>query len=675
MKRKQHFILTIILGMLTAVLPSICFARERSDSLLMSRVWNFKRNYTQSIEGVEQNVYIRYDFTTLRRNPTMYAIPSLYSIARGDRQYVGESYCKVKFQDADHFDLTRQVVCGTIPYNRTVMENMQQYMSPDLYDVTLYPNHLLSPFHRQNRIYYRYQISMSDGNTAVITFRPHLRNTQLVSGRANVEVATGRLTFVSFNANFDNISFNVTATMSDDIQSQLPKRCITESDFKFVGNHIRSSIIAVYDCPTVLPDSIVNRNDRELMATLRPIPLKEHEAALYADFDNQNQPDSTEVATEKTDSSAIAKKQVIDDVWEFIDDNIFGSIEANGSRVSLHISPLINPQYISYSHSKGLSYRINLGARYAWNAYRYLTFNPQLGYNFKQRRFYYTAPLRMTYNPKRNGYAELSIANGNRISSGPLVEAIHERTGKMDEVPEFKDQKIQAINNVVAFDWLEITSGIVYHRRKATNQQLMREANLPEEYRTFAPMLTLKFTPWTTGPTLTANYEWGIKNVIKSNLSYARWEFDASYKQKLRSLRQLNARVGTGFYTMRNSDFFVDFSNFRDNNLPSGWDDEWAGQFQMLNSEWYNESNYYVRGHLSYDSPLLLLTWLPWVGKAIEMERLYVSALSIEHTRPYYEIGYGFTNRFFSAAVFGTILGRKFQEVGCKFTFELFRRW
>ena len=143
---------------------------------------------------------------------------------------------------------------------------------------------------------------------------------------------------------------------------------------------------------------------------------------------------------------------------------------------------------------------------------------------------------------------------------------------------------------------------------------------------------------------------------------------------QLKSLTAVST-IGTGFYTMRNSDFFVDFSNFRDNNLPSGWDDDWAGQFQMLNSEWYNESNYYVRGHLSYDSPLLLLTWLPWVGKAIEMERLYVSALSIEHTRPYYEIGYGFTNRFFSAAVFGTILGRKFQEVGCKFTFELFRRW
>jgi hypothetical protein len=662
--------------MLTAALPSICFAQAKTDSLVMSRVWNFRRNYTQSVEGVEQNVYMRSDYTTLRRNPTLFAIPTLYTIARGDRQYVGESYCKLKFNDVGNYTLTRQVVCGTIPHNRTVMATMHHYLSPNLYAVALYPDYLLSPFHRQNHVFYSYQVSLADSSTAVIIFRPHLRNTQLVSGRAMADVTTGRLTFVSFSANFDNLVLNVTATMSDNVQSLLPKRCITEGDFKFMGNHIKSAVTAVYECPVSLPDSIVDREDRQLMDVLRPIPLKENEAALYAAYDQSRQPDTTAVDNHTADTTKTARRRSIDDVvWDFIDDNMFSSLEANSRQASVRMSPLVNPQYLSYSQNKGVSYRLTIGARYAWNTHRYLTFNPQLGYNFKQSLFYYTAPLRMTYNPKRNGYAELTFANGNRISSGTLVEAIRQQIPNMAEAPEFKDQYVQAINNVVAFDWLEITAGLVYHRRSSTNQLLMREANLPEKYRTFAPLVTLRFTPWPAGPTLTANYEWGIKHVLKSNLSYARWEFDAVYKRKLRSLRQLNFRVGTGFYTMRNSDFFVDFTNFRDNNLPTGWDDDWAGQFQLLNAQWYNESDYYVRGHCSYDSPLLLLTWLPLVGKTIEMERLYVSALSIEHTRPYYELGYGFTNRFFSVGLFGTVLGYKFRDFGCKFTFELFRRW
>ena len=70
-----------------------------------------------------------------------------------------------------------------------------------------------------------------------------------------------------------------------------------------------------------------------------------------------------------------------------------------------------------------------------------------------------------------------------------------------------------------------------------------------------------------------------------------------------------------------------------------------------------------------------MLTRLPLVGRFIESERVYVSALSIEHTRPYYELGYGLTNRLFSAGVFVSMLGQKFYGFSSRFTIELFRRW
>ena len=160
-----------------------------------------------------------------------------------------------------------------------------------------------------------------------------------------------------------------------------------------------------------------------------------------------------------------------------------------------------------------------------------------------------------------------------------------------------------------------------------------------------------------------------------ANMEYERWEFDAAIKYRLLSLRQLNGRIGTGFYTSRNSLHFVDFANFRDENLPTGWDDEWAGQFQLLDSRQYNSSQYYVRGHLSYDSPFLMLSWVPWIGKIVEMERIYVSGLALEYSRPYGEIGYGFTNRVVSAGFFAGFNTRRFHRVGCKLTIELFKRW
>ena len=330
---------------------------------------------------------------------------------------------------------------------------------------------------------------------------------------------------------------------------------------------------------------------------------------------------------------------------------------------------------MGYSQSKGISYKLDIGARYAWNTHRYLTLNPQFGYNFKNQQFYYTIPLRMTYNPKRNGFTEFTWGNGNRTSHAALGEAFQKVMGDTVAMPDFKDEYFQLINNVAAYDWLEVTTGMVYHRRRSSDGALMRQAGLADEFHSFAPSLTVRLMPWRKGPTLTANYERSIKGILQSNLAYERWEFDAVYKHQNRSVRILNLRLGAGFYTQRSTDYFVDYTNFRDNNLPTGWEDDWTGQFQLLDSRWYNESEYYIRSHVSYDSPLIMLSWLPLVGRIVETERFYLSALSIQHTRPYFELGYGFQTRYFSTGIFASFLNTQFQSFGCKFTIELFRRW
>lgn len=111
-------------------------------------------------------------------------------------------------------------------------------------------------------------------------------------------------------------------------------------------------------------------------------------------------------------------------------------------------------------------------------------------------------------------------------------------------------------------------------------------------------------------------------------------------------------RAGYGFYTNRGDNYFLDYANFRDNNLPEGWDDDWSGNFQLLDAHIYNESAYYMRANVSYESPMLFATWLPYFGKYIEKERFYVSSVLLEKTRPYYEVGYGFTNRYISVGLF-----------------------
>ena len=128
-------------------MPSICYARSRTaDSVLISRMWDYYDHCTYNIEGVEKNLYTVYHFSTKRRNALLYLIPTMYSIARGDKDYVGESYSKLTYHSAHDYSIHRQVICGTIPRNRNVMPVIFELITPNLYGVQLYPNRILSPF-------------------------------------------------------------------------------------------------------------------------------------------------------------------------------------------------------------------------------------------------------------------------------------------------------------------------------------------------------------------------------------------------------------------------------------------------------------------------------------------------------------------------------------------------
>ena len=187
--------------------------------------------------------------------------------------------------------------------------------------------------------------------------------------------------------------------------------------------------------------------------------------------------------------------------------------------------------------------------------------------------------------------------------------------------------------------------------------------------------LGAKIRLWNKGPLLSIDWERGLKGINKSSIDYESVEIDGSWKLPLRSLRVVNFRAGGGIYTRRAQDYFVDFANFRDNNLPEGWEDEWSGSFELLRSRVYNQSKYYLRYNMSYDQPMMVACWIPYLGKYIERERFYFSSAIVERSKPYYEIGYSFTNRYISIGMFAGFKNTQFQEIGFDFEYELFRRW
>ena len=221
-----------------------------------------------------------------------------------------------------------------------------------------------------------------------------------------------------------------------------------------------------------------------------------------------------------------------------------------------------------------------------------------------------------------------------------------------------------------------VTTGVTFHNRSAVDKKFFHSIGMPDNYHTFAPMIQTQLFPWEDkGPVFTVSYEQGIK-VGKANMEYGRVEFDASWLRKLQRMRALSMRFGNGYYFLKKDKaYFLDYENFKADNMPGGWIDDWTGDFQLLSRANYNSSRYYVRANITYESPLMLMSRLPIVGKIIEMERVYVSGLMVDQLHPYMEWGYGFTNRLFSFGAFVATRNNKYDGIGFRFGLELFSDW
>ena len=340
--------------------------------------------------------------------------------------------------------------------------------------------------------------------------------------------------------------------------------------------------------------------------------------------------------------------------------------------------------------NKGLSLKTQIRLTSNFKKGRQLTSNLHFGNNFRKNEFYLKTPTDLLFSPKNNGLFHIEIGNGNRIYNSIQAEEVRKHLSAKLEY----DSLLNAFNHYIFNyynDFFAKTSisyevingltgkfGLVFHKRKLTNWNEVAEKNgIDEIYRSLAPNIYLEWTPglyyywrrhrkqklFTKWPTFSAEYERGV-TILHCENRYERWEFEAKEKINLYALRTLYMRVGGGFYTRKKDAYFVDYSNFHYNSLPSTWLDEMNGQFETLDSRWYNESEYYARACLSYESPMLAFSCIKPFTQYIKRERIYCNILSVHTLNPYVETGYSISTHLFDI---GTFMGTTNKKGGLHF--------
>lgn len=256
----------------------------------MDRLFSYKRNLAPSISGFTDDFYLKYSFRTVRRNPTLIFVPTMYSIARGNRNYIGENIGRISFKAIDDYRIDQKTLKSTIPHNRKAMDVMMRFIIPNLYGISLFDKYMLSPFNYSNRIFYRYRISISDEGRACVNFTPKLNNTQLVKGFAIIDRYTGKIIHTRFSGEYDMVTFEVNAYMGDDDTpyALLPTRCDSKAVFKFMGNELRVRFYANFECKVPDIDSIDDKKAESIIDSVRPDPLERIEESIYREHIQEN---------------------------------------------------------------------------------------------------------------------------------------------------------------------------------------------------------------------------------------------------------------------------------------------------------------------------------------------------------------------------------------------------
>lgn len=674
-----------LLAKIILLLSTLCVtiphrAATPNDSLIIQRIFAYSRA-ADSLAGKQDSIYMysRFNYTVRKRNPLLLAVPSMFAIAHSKhRKYFSESLSLLRSEHYPIIDVQNIHSISTLPHKSNTLPQLIEYLVPRLYNVTLTEGRILSPFNYKNHRFYRYHIYHSEQNTAHLRFTPKVGNTQLLSGTAVVNATTGQIYSTIITGEWDLIRFRLNITMpATPPYTLFPQKILSTASFKLLGNKIECRSVSYFGIsPPSAPDS--SYNSHTYLALIRPDSLSSEEKSIYASFFSKEDKLSTDSVPPKSN-----KLKYI--LWDILGNHIFNKIRSRfgiNHQGYLRINPIFNPLYLGYTPSKGLVYKQDIRFSYNFSTNNILAFRAKMGYSFKLHRFYYTIPLTWIFNQEKDGYLQFEISNGNRITNADIASTL-KRTSpdSIDwnkfQLDYFKDHRIQLLFHYNINNQWGIQAGILRHNRTAIEKHLFQERGQQSIYRSFAPLIEVEFRPGGfSGPIFTCDYEHSFKHIFGSNMNYSRWEFDVQYLHRMSTLQTLSFRLGCGFYTSRKGDkHFLDYSNFRENNIPGGWNDEWSGEFELLNANWYNASDYYVRSNFTYESPLLCLSWLPFAGHFIESERLYLSMLTVNKLKPYIEFGYGFTTRLFSIGAFVSNANGKFENIGCKFGFELFRDW
>jgi len=449
-------------------------------------------------------------------------------------------------------------------------------------------------------------------------------------------------------------------------------------------------------------DSAARLTDSITWQRIRPVALTPEEVVgmkLAALPDAAHKSDTTKSAkdTLPKKSSPISKA-------------IFGKTWTKGDTVKMAFSGLVTPTQIRFNTVDGFV----AGAYFRYRKhYASTTFDikPSLAYAFNRKRLMGELNTRFDYAPLSRGSisflagsesADFNRENGVSVF-GNTISSLFFRTNYM---ALYQNDFAEFGNNIDIANGLVLkTGGGFYNRTMLENHTDFSffytdskeyKPNIPvtdSVYGTYLPNhkaaimeLGISYTPRyyyrmernrkemvrSNYPTIYANTRIALPNLANNYADFVTIEGGISQDIHSGPSNWISYSLSYGDFVRKNRLYFPDFKHFNTQLIPLVFDD-FSNSYQLLNYYDHSTSNAWATGFVHYQSPFLLLKYLPFLSNRMWQENLYASYLYTKGRTPYWEAGYGLTqiSLFGGVGVFVGFNGQKFASFGIKASFKL----
>ncbi len=344
---------------------------------------------------------------------------------------------------------------------------------------------------------------------------------------------------------------------------------------------------------------------------------------------------------------------------------------------------------LSYSDGDGVRLRQDFQYVHIFPSWRELNVEAQAAYSFGRKEMVGRVRGDFLVQPRKNFHITLE-SGAHNLTYNPLDayrfdDAVVDSAGNAESIT-FVDAYMDLSASRELFPGFHLALGVGWHQRMPLHisTKHRHELHIRPRYISTAPHITLTYTPceryywrnnrkvivFSNKPTYMLNYERAIKGAVGGTSEYERWEAMITHDMRLSPTARLVWKVGGGLFTNRAHNDFIEYEYFSNGRIGYNWHDSRSGVFHLLDYKYYNQSNQYLRGHMTLECPTLLLRHINTYF--LNAERLYGSILFANGVAPYVELGYGLSVKWADVSYFVSYLNDQGFKGGFKFNFHLF---